>query len=69
MLLDTWGGFFKPLKYKIYLEEEKTPPLPLVAHHCVSVVVVVVVVPILVPINVIVIPIPSPPAPCYPSHL
>ena len=32
MLLDTSGGFSKPLKYKIHTKA-KPPPLPLIAHH------------------------------------
>ena len=59
MLLDTWGGFFKLLKYKIYLKEAKPLPLPLVAHHCIPMVVVVFV-PI--PSCIIIVPIP----PCRP---
>ena len=29
MLLDTWGGFCKPLKYKIYSKETKKSPFPI----------------------------------------
>jgi len=46
MLLNTWGRFCKPLKYKIYLKETKKSPFPIP---------IVIVIPIPIPIPLIIV--------------